>query len=139
MAQNTEGQDLRAQRQDASSKMSLLVEEVEFTETIIAVYERVGALRRRLDSIHEHLQQDQLIEAATEVITAEAEVESLQTSPNTRAVTVIRDRLSSLRKDVTAVLLDCWKPLVGVSPSPPSIRVSQGTDFRFFRSSLLIC
>ena len=136
-----DGEQLRIQSQDAASKVDLLVEEVAFTESLIAVYERVGRLRRRLDITQEALQRDQFDRAARELLGAETEVESLRTSPNTRVITVMRARLGSLRNDIAAQLLDHWKCMIRIDLAPATVTIkhqSQGRQIKFFRDTLLI-
>lgn len=127
--QDKEGEHLRFQAQDAASKMGLLTEEVNFTNTLISVYERVGRLRHKLDSIQAALQRQQLHGAIGELVEAENEFEGVQASPSTRVFMVLHARLASLHEDARARLLDHWSTMVYVGSTPPTIRIkhqSQG-------------
>lgn len=110
--------------------MGLLAEEVDFTDTVIAVYERVGRLRGRLDSIQEALQREQLDRAVRELVEAKGDAEITRASPSTRAFAVIRARLGSLHEDVKARLLDHWGSMIRVGSTPPTISIRNQTQGR---------
>ena len=103
---------LQAEIRDASAKAGLLKEEVLFTETLIAVYERIDRIRQRLDAVQESIWLEESKEAVEGLVAAESELHSLTPSPNTRVTSLLRTRLSRLREDATARMLEYWKYLV---------------------------
>lgn len=116
--------------------MGLLREEVNFTATVIAVYERVGRLRGKLDSIQEALQQEQLDRAVKELVEAKDDAENIRATSSTRVFAVIRARLSSLHEDAKTRLLDHWGSMIHVGSTPPTISIKLQTQGRLIRSSL---
>lgn len=123
----SDGEHLRGQVQDAAAKVGLLEEEVDFTEHLIRVYESVGRLCWRLDTVQEALQQEDLIRAAKELVQGEGEVESLGTGPNARAKAIIQARFGSLRDDITANLLGYWNAMIQVSMTPGTLSIKHQT------------
>jgi len=116
--------------------VGLLEEEVDFTDTVIAVYERVGRLRSRLDSIQEALQREQLDRAVRELVEAKGDAESIRANPSTRVFAVIRSKLGSLHEDAKARLLDRWRSMIHVGSTPPTISIKHQTQGRETRSPL---
>ncbi len=104
------------------------MEEVDFTDTVIAAFERVGRLRGRLDSIQEALQREQLDRAVRELVEAKGDAGSIRSSSSTRVFAVIRARLGSLHEDAKARLLDHWGSMIHVGSTPPTISIKHQTQ-----------
>ena len=94
----------------------------------MAVYDRVRRSRRKLDTVLEALQHKDPSHAAQELVEGETEVEGLRTSTNNRVMAVLRARLGTLRKDVTADLLDRWRSMIYIGLTPRSINIKQQTS-----------
>lgn len=92
--------------------MGLLKEEVLFTDTLIAVYERIDWIRKRLDDVQESILREESNQAIEGLVAAENELLSLTPGPSTRVTSLLRTKLSRLREDATARMLEYWRSMV---------------------------
>ena len=121
--------------------MDLLKEEVLFTETLVAIYERIDRIRQSLDAIQESILRDESSRAIEGLVVAENELESLTASPNTRITSLLRTKLSRLREDVTARMLEYWRSLVYFDLATATFNIKHQLQRKrnpAFRNSMLI-
>ncbi|KAL8826478.1 MAG: hypothetical protein Q9191_003779 [Dirinaria sp. TL-2023a] len=106
------GDHLQDEIRDASAKVGLLKEEVLFTETLIAVYERIDRIRKRLDEVQDSMLREESDQAIEGLVAAENELRTLTPSPTTRVTSLLRTKLSRLHEDATARMLEYWRSMV---------------------------
>lgn len=98
--------------QDSLGKVGLLNEEVAFTEALTTVYGRIDRIRRSLDAIQESILRDDVVQTINPLITAEDDLRGISIGLNSRVNRLLSTKLSRLREDTTASLLDSWRSMV---------------------------
>ena len=108
------GEELDQRTADAASKVSLLRNEAVFNNYLVETLQSVQQLKQTVDTAHNDLQRQNLLEATTSLKKAEKQLASLGQWQQARLVDLITAKLEKIKNAVTEELIKAWNTLVNL-------------------------
>ncbi|KAL9007094.1 MAG: hypothetical protein Q9188_000129 [Gyalolechia gomerana] len=121
-------EELRQSVHDAGSKLRLLEGEVAFNESLAATLEQIRRGRHRADKIQSLLSQGGLSEAVELCVENEAELATIPSGRNVRAIAVLRNEGIETRHDIVRALTQKWYDVVEVDDQTSTVSLSQSAE-----------
>lgn len=115
VAQHERTQPLQDKVKDASAKVQLITNELAFNEAVINVFEEVQKFSSHISKGHKAVEEEHIDDSITSLEAAEKFIESPNVMRYTNISSILRERVSFLRKSIVDLLLSCWARHVRLS------------------------
>ncbi|KAF1984495.1 hypothetical protein K402DRAFT_447537 [Aulographum hederae CBS 113979] len=122
------GEELRAQVDDAESKVALLQGEMAFNESLTATLEHMRTVSSILDTAQEAAVEDQIILALERLAEADKAMRCLDAFEESRFAGILQDRASQFRSALEEIVIECWNAIVKVDPTDHKITIKGETQ-----------
>ena len=124
----SQGQGLRDKAQDAASKVGLLKKEVAFNDSLISILQEVQTLKRNLNAAQDAVLGSRLLDAISLLKESKTQLSSLRERHTSRAIDLIKTKITDLENHVADILTESWAALIYVDLSVPSITINNDSD-----------
>ena len=133
-----QGYELKAKAVDAAGKVTLLREEVAFTESLSSTLQQAQELTKTVDAAQNTLLNGQLLDSIELLGRSKVQLEDLQTLGPTTLVELIRARISEIQSTVSTTLSDLWNDLIQVDPSRYRVTIKDTTARKAVRMGFVL-
>ncbi|GAM40466.1 hypothetical protein TCE0_039f12836 [Talaromyces pinophilus] len=128
VAQHERTQPLRAQVEDAAAKVQLMNTELAFNEGVTHILEEVQKFTAHIFNGRKAVEGEQIDESIISLEAAEQFIQSSDLSRHSNVASLVQGRLSSLRNDISNLLLSCWTRQVRLNKNELEIRPNDDTE-----------
>lgn len=125
------GRTLHANVEDASSKVTLLKNELAFNDTLTATVERIKQASDLLDKAQDAAVEHDIIEALNKMKQADDYIIHLGPFRDTRVAGVLHKRVSQLREALAENTMGAWNLLLVVDVPNKRVSINQNIDGNF--------
>lgn len=125
VAEHEEGRQLKAQVEDAESKVRLLEREVAFEETLSGTLEHIRYANQVLDGVQDEAVRGNVEVALQRLETAQESVDGLDGIRDTRAFGLLQGRVKQLRESLAETAEEFWGAVVEVRVEEKTIVVKK--------------